>query len=33
MTQSKIKTLVDTYVANRHNEDAKRKITDLGDGV
>jgi hypothetical protein len=33
MTQSKIKTLVDTYVTNRHDETAKRNLTDLGDGV
>jgi hypothetical protein len=33
MTQSKIKKAVDDYVANRHNEDLKRNLTDLGDGV
>ena len=33
MTQSKIKALVDTYVCNRHDEDIKRQVTNLGDGV
>ena len=33
MTQAKIKTLVDAYVANRHDDAIKRQITDLGDGV
>jgi hypothetical protein len=33
MTQSKIKTLVDAYVANRHDDTIKRNLTDLGDGV
>ena len=33
MTQAKIKSLVDAFVANRHDETLKRSITDLGDGV
>lgn len=33
MTQAKIKTLVDAYVANRHDENLKRSVTNLGDGV
>ena len=33
MTQAKIKTLVDAYVGNRHDDAIKRQVTDLGDGV
>ena len=33
MTQAKIKKAVDDYAANRHNDDLKRILTDLGDGV
>lgn len=33
MTQAKIKTLVDAYAANRHDDAIKRSLTDLGDGV